>query len=113
MGVAIVFASVVVLVSGPARGNVFEPLRDVFDQTVFMVVDVDGGGDVHGADEAEAVVDAALMDDILYLGRKVHHLVTFLRVERQVGGVGLHCGHESPLKIAVLQLRNGSNGRDL
>ena len=78
-----------------------------------MVVDVDGGSNVHGRDEAEAVVDTAFADDFFNLRRKVHHLVTLLRVERQVGGVGLHCGHESPLKIAVLQLVNGANGRDL
>jgi hypothetical protein len=49
------------------RGEFLEPGGDVFDQAVFVVVDVDGGGDVHGRDEAEAVDDAAALDDGLDL----------------------------------------------
>ena len=42
---------------------------------LFVVVHVDRGGDVHGRDEAEAIVYAAVADDPLYLLRDVHHLV--------------------------------------
>ena len=91
MRVGVVLAGAVMLVSGPRGRELFEPRGDVLDEAVLVVVDVDGGGDVHGRDEAETVDDAAALDDRLHLRRQVHHLVALLRGQRHVLGVGFDC----------------------
>jgi len=90
MGVGVVFAGLVVLVARPAWGEFLEPDADVLDEAVLVIVDIDGGGYVHGGDEAEAVVDAALADDVIDLGGDVDHLVALAGLEGQVLGVGFH-----------------------
>ena len=95
VGVGVVLAGPVVLVAGPAGRELFQPEADVFDEAVLVVVDVDGGGDVHGRDEAEAVSDAAARDDRLDFAGDVDHFILGRGVEGEVFGVGLHmdsCG---------------------
>ncbi len=58
-----------------------------------MVVDVDGGGDVHWRDEAEPVVDTAAAHDLLDLGCDVDHLVALASVKGEVFGVGFGLRH--------------------
>src|SRR5579862_2205299 len=48
MGVAIVLAGLVMLVSFSKRSQMLEPLISIFDQSTFIVVDVDARGDMHG-----------------------------------------------------------------
>ena len=90
VSVGVVFAGLVVLVIGALGGELFEPLADVFDEAALVVIDVDGGGDVHGRDEAEAVTDAAAADDGLDLVSDVDHLFALAGVEGEVFGVGFH-----------------------
>jgi len=93
VGVGIVLSGLVVLVAGVAGGEVLEPLADVVDESGLVVVDVDGGGDVHGRDEAEAVVDTGFADDGFNLGRDVDHLVAGFGFVGEVLGVDLHVFH--------------------
>ena len=66
------------LVIGAGGGKLLKPFADVLNQAAFVVVDVDGGGDVHGRDEAQAVADAAAVDDLLDLVGDVDHLAALL-----------------------------------
>ena len=78
------------LVVGPRRGKLFEPFADVFDEAALKVIDVDGRGDVHGRDKAQAVPDAAARDDLLHVVGDVHHLARTARFKDQVFGVTFH-----------------------
>src|SRR5579883_3453584 len=65
--VCIVFAGLVMAELGARGGEFFKPLFDVCDEAAFVIIDVNGSGNVHGGDEAEAVTDATAGDDLLQL----------------------------------------------
>ena len=60
-----------------------------------MVVDVNGGCDVHGRDETQTVLDAATLDDLLDLIGDVYHLPALACFKDQVFGVALQDGLHS------------------
>ena len=90
VGVGVIFAGLVVLVAGEAGGQGFEPGGDVLDEAGLVVVNVDGGGDVHGGNEAQAVGDAGAVDDGFHLVGDVNHFVLLAGVEGKVFGVDGH-----------------------
>jgi len=92
MRIAVGFAGAMVFVVLVVRRELFEPRVDVVNQTVFVIVHVDAGGDVHGGDEDDAVLHAGLAQDLLDLRRDVDILAMLLRVEREVFGVRSHVG---------------------
>ena len=72
------------------RGELLQPLVDVFDQTALAVVHVDPGRDMHGRNENHALAHSALLHGGLYLGRDVQIFAMFLGVEGEVFGVESH-----------------------
>ena len=107
MGVAVVLTTAVVAVVArigeqlashivgrrlPARrGDLVEPLEHVLVQAGLVVVDPDGGGDVHCPDEHEALRDARLVDGGLHVIGDANELAALLGVEGHVDRVRLHC----------------------
>ena len=67
-----------------------EPLPDVLVEAGLVVVHEDAGGDVHRADEHEALGHVRALEDLLELRREVHELALLLRIEGEVFGVALH-----------------------
>ena len=69
VSVGVVFAGAVVLVlTGGGMGReLFEPCVVVFDEAGLGVVDVDAGCDVHGVDEAKAVLHAGVFYEMFDL----------------------------------------------
>jgi hypothetical protein len=55
-----------------------------------MVVNVNGCGDVHGRDKAQAVSHSAARDNLLNLVGNMHHLAAFARLKNQIFGVAFH-----------------------
>src|SRR5579871_5055113 len=90
MGVAVVFAGLVMLVVGALGGELLEPFPDVLNQAAFQIVYIDGGGDMHGRDKTEAILDAAAAHDLLDLVGDVDHGFTFFCFENEVFGMALH-----------------------
>jgi hypothetical protein len=70
--ICIVLAHVVTVVRNRfVRGQPFEPNVVVMVQSRLVVIDEDGGGDVHGIDQAEAFFYAALPQTLVDLRRNV------------------------------------------
>ena len=65
--VAVGLAGAVVSIVAPERSELFEPLIDVRNQSVFGVVDPYSGGNMHGGDQDHALANAALFQDRLHL----------------------------------------------
>jgi len=91
MGVGVVFAGMVVAVVGVLGGYLFDPCHDVLPEAGLVVVDDDGGGDVHGRDERQAFLDAAFVDDALDLVSDRYDFFAFFGVEGEIGGMSLCC----------------------
>ena len=90
VGVGVVFAGLVVAVFRARGGELFKPLADIGDEPTFEVVYVDGRGDVHGGDKAQAVADAASFDNLLDLVGDVDHFVPLFGFKHHVFGMALH-----------------------
>lgn len=84
MGIAIILASLVMFVVFFERSEMVKPLVNVLDQSGFIVVYVNAGGDVHGGDQCHAFFDPTLFDHGFHLGRDVDVLAMFLGVKGQV-----------------------------
>jgi len=110
--VAIVFAGAVVPVVGACGREFFKPLANVLNQAVFVVVDVNGGRDVHGRHEAQAVFDAAALDDLFNLIGDVHHFAALLGLEDEIFGVSLHASlHSLPIDVHHFYAKGVTAGR--
>src|SRR5579885_1654173 len=91
--IAVVLAGAVVMVAGRAwiiRRQRFEPSLVVVVQAGLVVVDEDGGGDVHGVDEAQAFAHAALANGILDLARDIHEIHARGNIHREIPGMRSH-----------------------
>jgi len=83
--VGVVFAVVVpVLRDGLVRREPLEPVVDVGDQPLLVVVDVDRCRDVHRVDEAEPFDDPALAHEDLDLRRDVEVCTPLRNLEPQL-----------------------------
>ena len=65
MGIGVVFTGTVVLVvgGGGMRGELLQPTFEIVVQPRFIVIDENGGGDVHGIDEAQPLLNATFTDE--------------------------------------------------
>ena len=92
MGVGVVLAGavVVVVLYGLVGGEFLEPDFVVVVEAAFVVIDEDGGGDVHGIDEAEALLDAASLDELLDGVGDVEEAAAAGHLEPEVFGEGFH-----------------------
>jgi len=74
VGVGVVFTGIIVLVlrCRGVGGEFFEPFFVVFVQAGLVVVDEDGGGDVHGVGQKQALLDAAFAEELFALGGDVY-----------------------------------------
>lgn len=101
MRVAVVFAGLMVFVVGTSRSQFLQPLANIFDQAAFVIIHVDGCGDVHGRHEAEAVLYSAATHDLLDLIGDVHHFAALLRLEHKILRVALHTQFSSRLQQSL------------
>ena len=64
VGIGVVFAGPVVAVlgGGGMGGEFFQPVIVILDQSILGIIDEDTGGDVHGVDEAEPLLDATALE---------------------------------------------------
>src|SRR5262252_7575372 len=90
MRVGIVFAGLVMPVVEARGRELLQPHLKVADQTVFPVVHIHSGGDVHRRHEHRSVFDAARVHDRRDFIRDADELLTFFRVEPEIVGVDLH-----------------------
>ena len=90
MRVAIGLSGLMVFVGGIPGRECLQPGFDIVDQSGFVVVDVDPGGDVHGGDQREALLDSALAHDFLHLRRDVYVLMFVGSVEGEIFSVRFH-----------------------
>src|ERR1700686_739320 len=88
--VSIFFASLMMLIILAKRSQRFEPLVNVFDQSAFVVVDVDSGSNVHGGDEDHAVSNPRLLERGLDLRGQVDIGALGFGVQGYVFGVKFH-----------------------
>ena len=93
VGVGVVFAGAVVGVAlgrFVERGQLLQPLFVIGVQARLIVVDEDRSCDVHGVDQAQALLDAAFADDGLDGWRDVLKRHSLGKTKRQILGVGFH-----------------------
>lgn len=90
MGVAVIFACPVMAVLGAKGRELLQPLVNIFDETGFIVIHINSGGDVHGSNQRHAFFDSAFFHRRLHLRRDVNILAMFPGIEGEVLGKGLH-----------------------
>lgn len=93
VGVGIIFAGLMMQVIGSRlcpQGwrQFFKPCINVVDQAAFIVVHINGRGNVHGSDETETVTNATFAHHAFDFARDVDHLITPVRFYFEV--VGMH-----------------------
>jgi hypothetical protein len=71
-------------------GELFQPDIIVMVQAGFIVVDENRGGDVHGVDECEAILDAALVDSSLHVAGDVDEGASGGHFEPEFFAVAFH-----------------------
>lgn len=82
--------SVVLVVAG--RGEAVGPSLDVVDKAGFIIVHINGRGDMHRRDEGNPFVDLARSDDASDPLRDVDEFMPMTRLEPEVLGDALHDG---------------------
>ena len=77
-------------------------------QAALVVVDEDGGGDVHGIDQAETFSDAALPNEIFDIGGDVDESATSGNFEPEMFGQGFQfrLPDESPRSSRISDLKS-------
>jgi hypothetical protein len=94
MGVAVILSRLVVLVIRIDRRQFFEPLINVRNQPILVIVKLNARGDLHGGYQHPAF-HFALTHNCFNLGCEMNVSPVGTRVKFQIFGVGLHW---SPLK---------------
>ena len=74
----------------PRRDGVLQPVQDVVPQAGLVVIDEDGGADVHRADQDKPLPDAAHADLFRHLVGNVQDFLAALGVEPEVMCMGCH-----------------------
>jgi hypothetical protein len=90
--IAVGFASPMVAVIAAKWRETLQPFVNIGDESIFGVVHMDAGGDVHCGDQNHALANAALRKSRLDLRSDVQVFSVLLRPESQVLGVELHRG---------------------
>src|SRR5688500_10910726 len=89
MGVGVVFAGAVVMVEVRIRvegGELLQPFYEIVMKAALVVVDKDGGGNVHGVNEDDAFLDAAFSDASLDIAGDVYEIHLLRDVVGQIFG---------------------------
>src|SRR5579872_6617091 len=79
----------------------FQPLIDVLDQSPFIVVDVDSGGDVHSGDQYHPFLDAALVYDRLNLRGDMYICSVRFGMKLQVFSEDFHKAYTLRVRILL------------
>lgn len=101
MCIGIVFPGIVVavLVDRIMRGQRFQPRFVIVVKSLFIIVDEDGGCDMHGVYKSESFPDAALCKALLHLGSNVDKSAASGNVKPELFSVTFHMAnylHTSP-----------------
>jgi prepilin-type N-terminal cleavage/methylation domain-containing protein len=90
--VRVVLAGAVVLVlrNRLVRREFFQPHIIIVQQAILGVVDINAGGDVHGVDEAKALLHAALADQLLNRAGDVEVIAPMRRFKPEMFGQAFH-----------------------
>jgi hypothetical protein len=88
--VAVVLAGFVMAVVFAKRGELFQPFVDILNEARLVVVDINGGRDVHRRHECQAFLHATFLNSRLDLRRDVNVITMFFCVELQIFGMRLH-----------------------
>jgi hypothetical protein len=70
-----------------------DPLQEtviILQQSLFIVIDVHAGRDVHGVHQYKTLLNAALLDDLFHLRRDIDVGAAGLRFEPEFFAVGTH-----------------------
>jgi hypothetical protein len=79
-----------VLGGGGVWGESLEPNFVVMLQAFLLIVDENGGRDVHRVDKAKPLLDAALADEVLHGGGDVHEAAAAGDFKPQLFGQAFH-----------------------
>lgn len=85
MGFAVILARPMMAIV-PRGGKATKPLLDVFDETGFKIVNVDGSGNVHCADEAKSFLDARALHQRRDFSRDANELFPLLGLKGEIVG---------------------------
>lgn len=98
MRVGVVLPGAVVLVVRDRfmRGQSFQPDLVILQQAVFRIVDEDRSGDVHRVDQTEALLDAALLHQLLDRGGDVDESPAIGHLEPKMFRERFHKVHAKP-----------------
>ncbi len=88
--VAVVFAREVVFVGVIAGCEALQHLQEVLLEAFLVIVDEDGGGDMHGGDQNKAFLNSGLLHDFADGVRDAEDLDAFWRFKPEVFGVCPH-----------------------
>ncbi len=90
MSIAVVFTGLVMSIHRPLRGQPFQEIVVVLQQTGLVVIDVHTGRDMHRIHEHEALAYSALLYHCLDVGRDIEVSAPGLGLEPEFFSVGLH-----------------------
>lgn len=84
MSVSIVFAGIVVLVIRIGRRHSLDPFINIFEQTVFPIVDENARCDVHCGHEDKPLAQSSLAQKVLNIIGDADILSAFLRIKPEI-----------------------------
>ena len=91
VGICVVLAAVVgVLGMGMFRGELFEPAFEIGVEPGFIVVDENRGGNVHGVDQAEPLLNRALTQTFLDVLRDIDQTAARRHFKPEFFSIGFH-----------------------
>lgn len=90
MRIAIVLSRLMMFIVLAEGRQLLKPLVDVLNESRFVVIDVDRGGDVHGRDEGQPLLHSTFCDRRFDLRRDVDVVAMLLGVKFEVLGMRLH-----------------------
>jgi hypothetical protein len=90
VSISIVFPCVIVAIYVVMRGDPLQETVIILQQSLFIVIDVHAGRDVHGVHQYKTLLNAALLDDLFHLRRDIDVGAAGLRFEPEFFAVGTH-----------------------
>src|SRR5918995_4174363 len=92
VSIAVVLASLIVLIHGIMRRDTLQKAIVICKQTLLVIVDVDARGNVHGIDQHETFLHTAVLDDRFDLPRDIDIRAAGLGFEPELFTVRSHSG---------------------
>ena len=100
MAVSVRFARLVMPVFLTKRTEFLKPFVNILDQSLFCVVDIDAGCNMHGRNERDTFLDSAFCDEVFDFFCDVKVLAVFLGLKPKVFGVDFHVAES--LKVSEI-----------